>query len=69
MNALISEILRSAVPPVDARESVRSRLRQRDLRVVPPPSGRVPSRDAAIASTRGAGRAASAALEAERAAG
>jgi antitoxin FitA len=68
MNALITEILRSAVSPLDAREAVRSRLRHRGLQVVPHPRGQVPSRDAAIASTRGAGRAASAALAAERAA-
>ncbi|HZD71701.1 MAG TPA: toxin-antitoxin system HicB family antitoxin [Actinomycetes bacterium] len=68
MNGLVTEILRSAVAPLDAREAVRSRLRRRSLQVVPPRRGPVPSRDAAIASTRGAGRAASAALAAERAA-
>jgi antitoxin FitA len=68
VNALVTEILRTGVPPVDARVRVRTRLERHGLRIVPRIRGRVPSRDTAIASTQGAGRAASAALAAERAA-
>lgn len=68
VNALVTEILRTGVPPVDARVRVRTRLERHGLRIVPRTRGRVPSRDTAIASTQGAGRAASAALAAERAA-
>jgi plasmid stability protein len=68
VNALVTEILRAAISPPDARTRVRDRLERHGLRIVPRTPGRVPSRDAAIASTRGAGRAASAALADERAA-
>jgi hypothetical protein len=44
------------------------RLREAGIRVVPPLEGRPPSRDAAIRAMEGAGRAASEALEEERAA-
>jgi antitoxin FitA len=67
VNALVTEILRAAISPPDARTRVRDRLERHGLRIVPRTPGRVPSRDAAIASTRGAGRAASAALADERA--
>jgi plasmid stability protein len=68
VNSLVTEILRAAISPPDARTSLRDRMERRGLRVVPPTPGRAPSRDAVIASTRGAGRAASAALADERAA-
>jgi plasmid stability protein len=67
VNALVTEILRAAISPPDARTRVRDRLERHGLRIVPRTPGRVPSRDAAIASTRGAGRDASAALADERA--
>jgi plasmid stability protein len=68
VNALVTGILRAAISPADARTRVRDRLERHGLRIVPHTPGRLPSRDAAIASTRGAGRAASTALADERAA-
>lgn len=68
MNALIADVLSAAVLKVDERERVVARLRALGLLrtfkpIFPPP----PSREDAIALTRGAGRVASEALEADRA--
>jgi plasmid stability protein len=67
VNALVTELLREAVSQADSRAALRERLRAAGLEVVlPRPRRRPPSRDAVIASTRGAGRAVSEALEADR---
>ena len=67
VNALVTDVLASAVMGTDERALLRSRLRALGLEVVPPrPRGRVPSRDKAIATTRGAGRAGSKALASDR---
>jgi plasmid stability protein len=67
LNALVTEALSSAVDNDDQRSRLRARLEARSLRVVPPSPRRVPSRDRAIAGTRGAGDAVSRALMEERA--
>jgi antitoxin FitA len=67
LNSLVRELLVRGLPAGDEREQVRLRAEAAGLRVVPPLEQRPPSRDAAIAATRGAGRAASEALAAERA--
>jgi plasmid stability protein len=66
MNALVTELLSTAVSGSDERAHLRSRMGTAGLQVVPRPARRPPSRKAAIASTRGAGRSASEALAAER---
>ena len=66
MNALVVELLREGTAPSDERTGVNARLKAGDLRVVPVPERRAPSREAAIRATRGAGRAASQALHDER---
>lgn len=66
MNALVTELLSAAVSSSDERAQVRSRVEASGLQVAPRPARRPPSRDAAIAATRGAGRSASEALAAER---
>ncbi len=65
LNALVEEILQVGVAARDERELVRRRAAVLGL-AVPSPRRRAPSRDTAIASTRGVGRAASQALDAER---
>src|SRR6266508_4085537 len=67
VNALVTELLSSGLAPADERSMVRARAESRGLMVTPRPPRRPPSRDAAISGTKGAGRAASEALEAERA--
>jgi antitoxin FitA len=67
LNALVTEALSSAVDNDDQRSRLRARLEAHSLRVVPPAPRHVPSRDRAIAVTRGAGDAASRALTEERA--
>jgi plasmid stability protein len=69
MNSLVQDLLERGLPADDRRERIRARAEAGGLRVVPRPKQRPPSRDAAIASTRGAGRAASQALAADRARG
>lgn len=67
VNALVTELLEAGLGADDARARVRARIDALGLRVdVPRPRGRIPSLDAAIRSTRGAGSAVSEALEAER---
>jgi antitoxin FitA len=66
LNSLVQELLVQGLP-ADERERVRARAETSGLRVVPRRERRPPSREAAIAATRGAGRAASEALAAERA--
>lgn len=68
MNALVTDLLRDGLGATDARAVLRLRLEAQDLRVIPKMERRAPTRDAAIGATRGAGRAASEALAAERAA-
>ena len=66
VNAMVSELLRGAVDTRDERELVRARLRALGrLANIPRPRKPI-SRDAAIALTRGAGRAASQALAEDR---
>ena len=67
MNALVNDLLHAGVGPGDARAVTLSRLEAEGLRVIPKSERRAPSRDAAIRATRGAGRAVSEALAAERA--
>lgn len=66
LNALVTELLRAGLARSEEEARVRARLRAAGLRVVPRLQRRPPSRDAAIRATRGAGRAASEALAAER---
>lgn len=67
LNSLVQELLVQGLPGADERGRVRARAEASGLRVVPRPARRPPSREAAIAATRGAGRAASEGLAAERA--
>jgi antitoxin FitA len=66
VNSLVKELLDVALSAVDERARVAARVEAAGLRIVPRPERPPPSRDAAIAATRGAGRVASAALLADR---
>lgn len=66
LNALVTELLRAGLIEGDDRAQVRARIEATGLGAVPRRPRRAPSRDAAIRATRGAGTAASEALEAER---
>ena len=66
VNAMVSDLLRSAVNAHDERELVRARLRALGRLADIPRPRKVISRDAAIALTRGAGTAASRALADDR---
>jgi plasmid stability protein len=67
LNAVVTELLEQGLAADDPRARLRARLKAAGLLTVPPqPEGPVPSRDEAIALTRGVGRAASEALEADR---
>jgi plasmid stability protein len=65
LNALVEEFLQAGIAARDERELVRRRADMLGLGVTSR-RRRAPSRDAAIASTRGLGRVASRALDAER---
>ncbi len=68
VNALVTDLLEHGLDGKSDRERLRAKIEALGLQVtVPPPSRRPPSRDAAIALTRGWGRAVSEALEADRA--
>jgi plasmid stability protein len=67
VNALVNDILASAVADDDRRAIVRRRARAAGRLVVPPRPAQVPSREAVDRATRGAGTAVSEALAAERA--
>ncbi|MFA5786532.1 MAG: toxin-antitoxin system HicB family antitoxin [Actinomycetota bacterium] len=67
LNALVGDLLSVGLSSGNERARMRIRVESAGLGVVPRPGRRAPSRDVAIASTRGAGRAASEALAAERA--
>jgi hypothetical protein len=67
LNALVAELLHHGLNVTDERARVRARLEALGLARAPRPSRRPPPRERAIAATRGAGRAASEALAAERA--
>ena len=66
LNDLMESTLAAAVERTTTRESLRSRARSAGRLVVPPATGRAPSRSSAIASTAGLGNAASDALAADR---
>lgn len=66
VNAVVNDILASAVAGGDRRAALRRRARAAGRLVMPPRPGRVPSRQAVERATRGAGQAASRALTAER---
>lgn len=66
VNALVNELLSSVLASGNERAAVRARARAAGLVVAPRPTKRPPSRHAAIALTKGAGRAASRALARER---
>jgi len=66
VNAMVNDLLRSAVDAQDERELVRARLRALGRLADIPRPRKVISRDAAIALTRGAGTAASQALADDR---
>jgi antitoxin FitA len=68
VNALVTDLLSSALAAGNERAAVRARAEAARIVVVPHRVRRPPSRDAAIASTKGAGRRASRALAVERAA-
>jgi plasmid stability protein len=65
VNALVTDLLAAGVA-ADQRTVVRQRAKAADLLVEPRLDRRPPSRKRAIALTKGAGRAASRALQAER---
>lgn len=67
LNALVTEILSRAIAAEDERALVRARLKALGRRAYVPRPADAPSRDEAIAATRGAGTAVSEALAAERA--
>jgi antitoxin FitA len=67
LNSLVRELLLRGLPEEAARDGLRARAESAGLRVVPKAVRQPPSRDAAIAATRGAGTAASEALAAQRA--
>ncbi|HYV23198.1 MAG TPA: toxin-antitoxin system HicB family antitoxin [Candidatus Bathyarchaeia archaeon] len=66
VNAMVNELLRSAVDTQDERQLVRARLRALGRLAYVPRPRRLVSHEAAIATTRGLGRAASEALAADR---
>jgi len=66
VNTLVTELLRAGLMDDDVRARIRARIEAAGLNVTHRPLRRAPSRMAAIRSTRGAGSAASEALEAER---
>ncbi|MCA1571602.1 MAG: type II toxin-antitoxin system HicB family antitoxin [Chloroflexi bacterium] len=66
LNALVTGLLHAGLADGDHRARVRARMQAAGLSVVHRPSRRPPSQNSAIRSTRGAGSAASEALEAER---
>lgn len=66
VNALVSDILAAAVAGRDRSASLRMRARASGRLVVPPRPPRVPSGQAVVRATRGAGQAVSEALAAER---
>ena len=69
LNALVTCLLADAVAGDDDRSRLARRLEATGRRVLPPaPPAGPPSRDAAVAATRGAGSAASEAVAAERSA-
>lgn len=66
--SLVREVLANAVSEGTDRASVVARFERAGLVVRPPaPVGEVPTHDEVVSRTRGAGRAVSAALEADRA--
>ena len=67
VNSLVREFLLRGLPHGDARARVRVQAEAVGLRVIPPVGRKAPSRAAAIAATRGAGRSGSEALAADRA--
>ncbi|HET7044678.1 MAG TPA: hypothetical protein VFI37_07505 [Gaiellaceae bacterium] len=68
MNAVVQELLERELPPVDPDEDFRRRAEAAGIGIfVPPRPEHVPSWDEVAEDTRGAGRAASEALEADRA--
>jgi plasmid stability protein len=66
VNALVAQLLERGLASSDERARVRARLEALGLARSARPSRRPPSRERAIAVTRGAGRSGSAALAAER---
>jgi plasmid stability protein len=66
VNAMVSELLRNAVDSQDQRQLVRGRLRALGRLAYVPRPRRLVSHDAAIATTRGLGKAASEALADDR---
>ena len=67
VNALVTDLLEVAVPPLTPRRVLRARLRALGRLVEPPLPKHVPTWDEVVAAGRGAGTAASEALAAERA--
>lgn len=68
VNALVTEVLETAAPELDARAQLRARMLAAGALVIYPTPEDVPTMEEVLALTRGAGRVASEALEAERAA-
>ena len=66
LNSMVSELLRSAVDRQDERQLVRARLRALGRLAYVPRPRRLVTRDVAIATTRGLGKAASEALADDR---
>ena len=66
VNSLVKELLDIALSGGDERARVAARIQAAGLQIVPRPERPPPSRDVAIAATRGAGQVATAALTADR---
>jgi antitoxin FitA len=66
VNAMVSELLRAAVDKQNDRQLVRARLRALGRLAYVPRPRKLVSHDAAIATTRGLGKAASEALADDR---
>lgn len=67
LNALVTRVLEEALSGDDERTRAFSRLEAAGRRVVPPAPAGAPSRDDAVAATRGWGSAVGEALAAQRA--
>lgn len=67
VNDLVTAVLAAAVDQPMSRRTVRARASAAGLLVTPRQPGRIPTREEALAATRGLGQAASTTLAGERA--
>ncbi len=69
VNTLVTDLLSKGLSADDERSRFFARLEAAGMRVIPPQPRHAPSLDEVVAMTRGLGRAASRALEEDRASG